>query len=342
VTDASDNPFTILNTPPQPRNTVAAGDVSGAPGATIDVPVLVTNDDTAGLVGAHIWYDHSVVQYVSQSARASSRGLGMQVTSIASSPDTVRVSIQQSGGVTLPPGDGEVALLTFRLVGAGGTQSALRLSHASFQAPDGSARTVRTQNGSITVLQIDTPLVFTNEGWTAFEAGNLDLALEKFNAAIGLDAQYGPAYTGRGWVQLSRATAAGDFSTAVASFDAAVARGEGGGDVLGGRAAARLALGGDNLAEAVQDAETALAGTPAFVFAHRVTFDYRDLHLVAAFAEAGRGGRFPQARTHADQVQASNITQGNPQSWTVDGVTYPTFEAAVLAWLHKMSVAYSG
>ena len=182
----------------------------------------------------------------------------------------------------------------------------------------------------------------TAEGWAAFEAGNLAVALQKFEAAIVIDPQYGPAYTGRGWAELTQATTTEAFRAAASSFDAAVQYGQTGAEVYGGRAAARLALGGGDLGGAIQDAQAALAASPGFVFEHRNSFDARDLHLIAAFAEAGLGGAFTEARDDGDQVQASGIRLGEPQTWTVDGVGYPTFETAVLAWLQKLSAAFAG
>jgi hypothetical protein len=182
----------------------------------------------------------------------------------------------------------------------------------------------------------------TAEGWAAFEAGDFALALQKFDAAIAGDARYGPAYVGRGWVELTQATTAEAFRAAASSFDAAVQYGQIGADVFGGRAAARLALGGVDLAGAIQDAQIALAASPGFVFEHRRSFDIRDLHLIAAFAEAGRGGAFTEARDDADQVLASGILLEDPQTWIVNGAHYATFETAVLAWLQELSAAFAG
>jgi hypothetical protein len=337
--DVSDTPFAITSTPPPPRNTIGAGDVSGAPGATVDVPLSLWNQDTAGLVEARIWFDKVVGEFVA--AELTGRGTGMQAIAVALAADTVKITVQQRGGVVLAPGSGPIALLRFRLIGAGGTDTELRLRQARFLDPSGTARSVRALNGSLTVLLVDTPGTLTAAGWIAFQAGNLDLALQKFDAAIGLDAQYGPAYTGRGWVQLSRATTPATFQAAGSSFDDAVGHGQTGADTRGGRAAVRLALGGSGLGEAVGDAQAALDSSPTFVFPHRTSFDFRDLHLIAAFAEAGRGS-FTNARDEANRVQPSGITQGDQDSWVVDGVRYATFEAAVLAWLHKMSAAFAG
>jgi hypothetical protein len=340
--DTSANPFTISVTPPPPNNTYSAGDASGGRGAMVEVPLTLQNQDTVGLIETSIGFDGVVAEC--KGVRLTGRGAGMQLTVPVAVADTVRVVIRQQGIVVIAPGDGPIAMLSFRLTGSVGAQTNLQLTRSRLLDPSGVEHSLRTHHGSITVLVVDTPETLTADGWAAFEAGNFALAAEKFDAAIGLDAQYGPAFTGRGWVRLTLATTSAEFTAAVSGFDDAVARGQSLAEVHGGRAAALLALGGDNLAGALSAAQAALAASPDFVFAHRTSFDYRDLHLVAAFAEAGRGGRFAEARDEADRVQAqaSGIRQADPQTWVVDSVRYPTFESAVLAWLQKMSAAFAG
>jgi hypothetical protein len=338
--DVSDTPFSISSTPPPPRNTIAVGNVSAGPGTAAELPLSLQNQDTAGRIEFRVLFDPAVVDF--QSARLTPRAAGMQILSQELGADTAKVVIQQQNGIVIDPGDGPVMLLVFRVVGAAGSRTDLALRQALFLDAGGTSRGVRTQDGSLIVLVVDTPETLTTEGWAAFEAGNLDLALQKFDAAIALDPQSGPAYTGRGWARLSRATTRVAFQAAGSSFDDAVAHGQTGADAHGGRAAVLLALGGSDLARAVQEAQAAAAASPTFVFPHRTSFDYRDLHLIAAFGEAATGSRFVQARDEADQVGSSGITQGDPQTWTVDGVHYPTFEAAVLAWLQKMSALFAG
>ena len=340
VSDVSDAAFSIISMPPPPRNTIAVGDGSGAPGATVELPLSLKNQDRAGRIEVRVLFDPAVADF--QSARLTGRGAGMQISSLELGTDTVKVAIQQQNGIVIAAGDGPVALFVFRVVGATGSRTDVRLRQAVFLDAAGAGQGVGTLDGVLTVLSGDTPEALTAAGWAAFEAGTLDLALQKFDAAIGLDAQYGPAYTGRGWVQLSRATTPAAFRTAASSFDDAVVRAQTGADARGGRAAVRLALGGADLVGAVQEAQAALAASPNFVFLHRNSFDVRDLYLVAAFAEAGRGGHFAEALAEADQVQASGIRIGDPQTWAVDGMRYSTFAAAVLAWLQKLSAAFAG
>jgi hypothetical protein len=341
--DTSDGPFIIIAaTPPPPNNTIIVGGGTGAPGATAEVRLLLRNQDPASLVEVYIWCDQTVAGF--ETARVTGRGVGMSISTLGLGVDTVKVTIQQQGDVVIAPGTEPepVAILSYRLVGADGTSTELRLLRARFLDQSGASLPVLLQSGLLTVRTVGTPAMLTAEGWVAFEAGDFDLAMRRFDAAIRLSAHYGPAYTGRGWVQLSRATTVEAFRAAVSSFGAALEHGQTGADVRGGRAAARLALGGSDLAEAVRDAHAAVEASPTFVFPHRAGFDYRDLHLIAAFAEAGRGGRLAAARDDADRVEASGIRRWDPQTWTVDGVGHPTFEAAVLAWLHKLSAAFAG
>ncbi|MBD3334780.1 MAG: hypothetical protein GF355_04635 [Candidatus Eisenbacteria bacterium] len=184
----------------------------------------------------------------------------------------------------------------------------------------------------------------TNQGWTLFEAGRYTDAIGKFADALEKDADYGPADTGRGWSYLmlgdiSQPTT--DLASAIDAFDGAIGKGENDGNVHGGRASTLLALGGDQLSAAVLAAQAAVAQAPSFVFAHRTSFNIDDLHLIEGFAQAAQGN-FPEAQAAADAVAPSGLEQGNSATWVVDGVTYPNYAQAILAYLMKMSNEHSG
>ena len=185
-----------------------------------------------------------------------------------------------------------------------------------------------------------TPIERVTRGWQSFSAGNFDSAVTDFSQAANDSVGYADAHLGLGWARLSRATGAQEISNAISSFDAAVNLGLTA-DAKGGRAAARLAQGGTSLSSAISDAAAALAASPTFVFAHRASFDVKDLHLIAAFAQAGQQ-QYAAALSAADQVAASGIQSGNPSTWVVDGVTLPSFPTAVLAYLNKLSNQFAG
>jgi hypothetical protein len=181
----------------------------------------------------------------------------------------------------------------------------------------------------------------TTRGWTSFEAGDLASALADFTAAIARDDTYAAAYVGQGWAQLSLAATTGGMNVAAASFTTALAAGATGAEVRAGRAAAYLGAGGATLDDAATDAAAARTQSPSFQFAHRTSFDYRDLRLVEAFALAGQGD-LDGSLAAADGIAASGITPGNSNSWVVDGHTYLSYGAAVLAYLNKLSNLYAG
>ncbi len=176
----------------------------------------------------------------------------------------------------------------------------------------------------------------TAQGWEAFAGGDYTAALAAFEQAIDLDAQHGPAHLGAGWARLAGGQATEDFEAAVMSFDTAAASGETGAEMLGGRAAARLALGGAALPAAVSDAAAALDAAPDFVFAQRPSFDAADLHLIVAFAEVARA-RYADAMAAADGVAPSGIDPSDPSTWVVGGQACSTYAQAALARLAQLS-----
>lgn len=176
----------------------------------------------------------------------------------------------------------------------------------------------------------------TEQGWAAFTEGRYDDALDSFDQAIAKDAGHGPAYVGAGWAKLESAQSDQDLRGAVGSFGTAAVLGQTGADAIGGRAAARLALGAGELSGAAADAAFALNAAPAFVFEHRPSFDADDLHLIVAFAQAACA-RYAEALAAADLVAPSGIDPTNPGSWRVGGETYATFALAVLAHLAALS-----
>jgi hypothetical protein len=187
----------------------------------------------------------------------------------------------------------------------------------------------------------ETPSEFTDRGWKRFEAASYSGALSDFNAAIFLDPTYGQANIGQGWTRLLQATSTNSMRGAAATFIDATLNGENGADVLAGRAASHLGSGRTFLDAAVVDAQAALATDADFVFMHRPSFNAQDLHLVEAFALAGKGN-FSGALSAADLVLDSSIDEGNADTWVVDGTTYDSFNGAVLAHLQKVSDQFSG
>lgn len=181
-----------------------------------------------------------------------------------------------------------------------------------------------------------TAATLTERGWDAFADGDYAQALSAFEQAIVMDAEHGPAHLGAGWAHLAGGRADEDFQAAVTRFDSAAHLGETGAEMLGGRAAAHLALGGDALPAAAADAAAAWGASPDFIFAQWPSFDAADLHLIAAFAEVARA-RYAEALAVADEVAPSGIDAADPGTWVVGTETCATFARAVLARLEELS-----
>ncbi|MCK4305493.1 MAG: hypothetical protein KAY24_14750 [Candidatus Eisenbacteria sp.] len=182
----------------------------------------------------------------------------------------------------------------------------------------------------------------TEQGWTQFEQGDLAGALSSFDDAIEVYSSYGPAYVGQGWTYLAQGASNSDFESALSSYDTAISEGEEGAEILGGRAAANLALSGESsLDAAVTDAQSARVWDSNFIFEHRTSFNASDLFLIESFALAAQG-YFPAALAAADSVETSGIQEASSATWVVDSQEFTSFAEAVLAHLMKVSEQESG
>lgn len=188
--------------------------------------------------------------------------------------------------------------------------------------------------------QPTTAAQYTARGWEGFEAGQYATAIADFEAALALDSTYGEARAGRAWSRLVQAEDESAFAASAADFQLAVMAGEGDAYVRAGWACALLGQEGQLSAAAAQ-AESALASEPSFIFAHRISFNAVDARLALAFALAGQGS-YSEALAQGDLISDSGIDIDEAGTWEVDGTAYFSFPGAVLAHLHKLSTQYSG
>jgi tetratricopeptide (TPR) repeat protein len=176
----------------------------------------------------------------------------------------------------------------------------------------------------------------TWQGWNYFELGSSATALGKFQAALEQNPAYGPAHLGKAWCLLRWAARRQDLLAALTGFEAAMAHQETTCATWAGRAAARLGLGGDELAGAAADAGHVLAVEPDFDFTHLEGFDATDVRFVQAQAEVARGN-FAVALTILEPIAACPLQVADSGTWTVGGTHYGSFEGAVLAWLQQLA-----
>ena len=170
--------------------------------------------------------------------------------------------------------------------------------------------------------------------WVEFEAGNIQGALEDFEAVLAGNPESDEAYLGRAWCQMRAAASVTDLNEARASFTEAVAIDADNLDARAGRAAVNLGLGSGAFA----DSDFVLQRDPEYSFSHFRQFNSSALRIIQAQAQVMQ--TIPENHTAAlqalDGIYESGIDPQNPSSWVVEGLIESSFEAAVMAHLSRM------
>jgi carbon monoxide dehydrogenase subunit G len=104
--------------PPPLADTLSIGTGSGASGAEVTVPLGLHNARSISGIQLDILFDETVVS--STSAVITSRATGMSIRTSALSAGRMRVLMYSVHGDSISAGDGAVANLTFRVIGAEG------------------------------------------------------------------------------------------------------------------------------------------------------------------------------------------------------------------------------
>jgi tetratricopeptide (TPR) repeat protein len=125
----------------------------------------------------------------------------------------------------------------------------------------------------------------TAEGWTLFESGDYEGAIEKFDRAVILDLTYADAYNGRGW-SYARLDS---LSRSLNDFGRAITRGGQGAPLADFYAGSSpvyrdIDTRPSHFDSAVVFASDALALDRRYIFSHDNDFDWHDLHLIMAQA----------------------------------------------------------
>jgi tetratricopeptide (TPR) repeat protein len=145
-------------------------------------------------------------------------------------------------------------------------------SEGSVTSPEGDFRTG--------MLPGCDPSEFISLGWTDFEEGDYDSAVDRFRAAIDCNAfswpDHADAYSGIGWTHLMRE----NVTESLQWLDIAISEGFGSNDMHAARAAAERDL--PNFEEAIYWAGVVLESQPDYVFPHKESYDWRDLRIIRA------------------------------------------------------------
>jgi tetratricopeptide (TPR) repeat protein len=177
--------------------------------------------------------------------------------------------------------------------------------------------------------------------WTHFEEGDYAGALDFFDKTLVVDSDSFEAHLGRGWSLLKSSTSAASLIEAETAFDQALLLETADSDALGGRAAARLSLGGAELAGAVEDAGVVLQQDPDYEFQHDPVFNDSALRIIQAQAQIALED-YDSALLALDTIYVSGIRAENSNTWVVEGLIESSFGAAVIAHLDRIERLWLG
>jgi tetratricopeptide (TPR) repeat protein len=168
----------------------------------------------------------------------------------------------------------------------------------------------------------------TAEGWIAWEAGDYETAGSNFQLALSHDPRYSEAHTGLGWTALKEH----ELQTAADCFDEAIQNGPANEDPrVGGLIVHRELPGGLWIARSY--GYTALQNDPDYEFSHDPAIDADLVRLMLAQVNYLTGAvSFAAAQALLDiLVPGNGLDPASSASWIVDGTTYTTYAAALLA-----------
>jgi tetratricopeptide (TPR) repeat protein len=154
----------------------------------------------------------------------------------------------------------------------------------------------------------DTAASLTAAGWTLFEQGQYELAIDKFERALGLDADYADAFNGLGWSHAkldSLANALENFGQCVRNAPSLTEGYAGCAPVYRDYDTEPA-----HFDSAVAFANTALTQESSFEFSHDENFDWRDLRLIMAQSYYGLGD-FLLAKGQVDALGGISLDPGS-------------------------------
>jgi tetratricopeptide (TPR) repeat protein len=174
------------------------------------------------------------------------------------------------------------------------------------------------------------------EGWGSYILGDYAEAGSHFTEALRLDPGLFEARLGLAWTQAQQ----GEYVSAVDNFTELLDSGALMEDSFAGRAAVALEVPDERLA--VASAESTLARAPNYFFGRRPAYNFYDLRLIMAQAYFALS-EYSNAQGQVDVLDPENgLDPGNPETWMVDGVSYPTYQAALAIEIEHLWAVENG
>ena len=195
----------------------------------------------------------------------------------------------------------------------------------------------KTQSGE---HQFTTAMSFSDlveAGWDAYEKGQIAQAAAYFREVIRKNHFWADGYNGLGWCLAS--SVLDSLDAAAENFSSAIYYGPDLAEAYAGRGFVYLAQ--KRYGMAIEDFSECLKKQPDFVFSHNPSITSKDVHLGLAECYYFRQ-QFSLAQQEVDILEPDNgLSPDDSSTWTVDGTSYSSYEAALLAWIEKLKSVVS-
>jgi len=127
---------------------VSIGDIQGSPDSTVQVPITVEGAKDVGSVDITLKYDPSVLKAVS--VETADLGKNAIMESNLANPGQVNIALVDASGIN---GEGEIAIISFSVLGETGTSSPMSLLKASVYDLSLVEQQTTISNGVLTVAE---------------------------------------------------------------------------------------------------------------------------------------------------------------------------------------------
>lgn len=127
---------------------VSIGDIQGSSGSTVQVPIALAGANDVGSVDLVLKYDPSVLKAVGVETAELSRNSIME--SNITNPGQIYIALVDASGIN---GDGEIATISFSVLGETGASSPLSLLEASVYNLELVEQQTTTKDGTFTAAE---------------------------------------------------------------------------------------------------------------------------------------------------------------------------------------------
>jgi tetratricopeptide (TPR) repeat protein len=180
------------------------------------------------------------------------------------------------------------------------------------------------------------PEVYIQEGWADISAGSHEDALGNFDVALTLDPENIEATMGKAW-SLLFLDSGNTLDLIKYLLEKGVSDSTWSADAYCGLSIVAFAQG--NYTTAITYADILLSADPIYVFEYFSEIDFHDILLVKAQSQF-LTQNYMDAYTTLSSISDVGLDPDQEESWVVNGISYPSFESALVALIALVTTEY--